>query len=98
MAVIYQGKEFTVVKCSVTLTEQESARLGNLVSAGKSTARRIVDHRILLLIAERAHRYCQSAAQIINALGVGSSTSHRAWEWFVEDELEAVLVPRKMPR
>jgi transposase len=93
-----QGKESAVVKYRVTLTEQERDALKKLASAGKGTARRILHARILLLTDQGEHGQHRSDGEIIDALDVGRSTIYRVRERFVEDGLEAALVPRKMPR
>ena len=89
-----------MVKYRVTLTEQErdALKLKKMASAGKGTARRVLHARILLLTDQGEYGQHRSDAEIIDALDVGRSTIYRVRERFVEDGLEAALVPRKMPR
>jgi len=87
-----------VVKYRVTLTEQERDALKKLVSAGKGAARKMLHARILLSTDQGEHGQHRSDGEIIDALDVGRSTIYRVRERFVEDGLEAALVPRKMPR
>jgi hypothetical protein len=98
IAATNQGKESAVVKYRVTLTEQERDALKKIGSAGKGTARSILHARILLLTDQGEHGQYRSDGEIIDALDVGRSTIYRVRERFVEDGLEAALVPRKMPR
>jgi transposase len=93
-----QGKESSVVKYRVTLTEQEREVLKNIVTAGKGAARKLLHARILLLTDMGEHGGHRSDDEITGALEVGRSTIYRVRERFVEDSLEAALAPRKMPR
>lgn len=87
-----------MVKYRVTLTEQERDSLKKMVSAGKGAARKLLHGRILLLTDMGEHGQHRSDDEITDALDVSLSTIHRVRERFVEDSLEAALVPRKMPR
>ena len=87
-----------MVKYRVTLTEQERVALKKLVSAGKGAARKLVHARILLRTDRGEWGQHRSDDEISDTLGVSLSTIHRVRERFVEDSLEASLVPRKMPR
>jgi transposase len=87
-----------MVRYRVTLTEQERDALRRIASTGKGTARRALHARVLLLADQGEHGQHRSDAEIIDALDVGRSTIYRIRERFVEDGLEAALVPRKMPR
>jgi transposase len=87
-----------VVKYRVTLTEQERDGLKKMVSAGKGAARKLLHGRILLLTDMDEYSQHRSDDEISEALDVSLSTIHRVRERFVEDSLEAALVPRKMPR
>jgi transposase len=93
-----QGKESPVVKYRVTLTEQERESLKKRVSAGKGAARQLLHARILLLTDQGEYGQHRSDDEITDALGVSRSTIYRLRERFVEDSLEAALVPRKMPK
>src|SRR5260370_3326894 len=98
MAGADQGKESAVVKYRVTLTEQERDALKKLVSGGKGAERNVLHARILLLTDMGDHGQRRSDDEITDALEVSRSTIYRVRERFVEDSLEAALVPRKMPR
>ncbi len=98
MAGADQGKESLVVKYRVTLTELERDGLKKMVSAGKGAARKLLHGRILLHTDMGEYGQHRSDDEIADALGVSLSTIHRVRERFVENSLEAALVPRKMPR
>jgi transposase len=98
MAGADQGKESPVVKYRVTLTEQERDALKKMVSAGKGAARKLLHARILLLTDMGEHGQHRYDEEITDALEVGRSTVYRVRERFVENGLEAALVPRSMPR
>ncbi len=87
-----------MVKYRVTLTEQERDALKKTMSAGKGAARKLLHARILLLTDMGEHGCHRSDEEITDALEVGRSTIYRVRERFVENGLEAALVPRKMPR
>jgi len=87
-----------VVKYRVTLTEEEREALKKLVSTGKGAARKLLHARVLLLTDQGEHGQHRSDEELTDALGVSRSTVYRVRERFVEDSLEAALVPRKMPR
>lgn len=87
-----------MVKYRVTLTEQERDELKKLVSAGKGAARKLLHARVLLLTDMSEGRRHRSDDEIKGALSVSLSTIHRVRERFVEQSLEAALLPRKMPR
>jgi len=87
-----------VVKYRVTLTEEEREALKKLVSTRKGAARKLLHARVLLLTDQGEHGQHRSDEEITDALGVSRSTVYRVRERFVEDSLEAALVPRKMPR
>lgn len=87
-----------MVKYRVTLSEQEREGLKKIVSAGKGAARKLLHARILLLADMGAYGQHRSDDEITEALDVSRSTIYRVRERFVEDSLEAALVPRKMPR
>ena len=87
-----------MVKYRVTLTEQEREGLKKMVSAGKGAARKLLHARVLLLTDAGEHGQHRSDDEITDALDVSLSTIHRVRERFVEESLDAALVPRKMPR
>ena len=87
-----------MVKYRVTLTEQERDGLKKMVSAGKGAARKLLHARLLLLTDAGEHGQHRADDDITDALDVSLSTIHRVRERFVEESLDAALVPRKMPR
>ena len=87
-----------MVKYRVTLTEEERDALKKMASVGKGAARKLLHARILLLTDQGEYGQHRSDDEITDALYVGRSTIHRVRERFVENGLEAALVPRDMPR
>ena len=70
----------------VTLSDADRSELGELISRGKPSARRVKRAQILLA-AERG----ESEAAIAKTLSVGTSTVHRTRSRFVLHGLEAAL-------
>ncbi len=85
-------------KYRVTLTEEERAELGRLVSVGKTAARRLNHARILLMADASAQGLGRTDEQIVEALNVGTRTVERVRQRFVEEGFEAALTPRPRPR
>ena len=84
-------KGMKMKKYRVTLTEEERAFLKELVSCGKSAARKITHARILLLADERSEAGRHTDEAIVKALQVGVITVARVRQRFVEQGLEAAL-------
>ena len=84
-------------KYRVTLTTEERAMLGDLVSVGKAAARKITHARILLLADERSEAGGRTDEAIAEALQVGTATVARVRRRLVEHGLEAAL-NRKVQR
>jgi len=82
----------------VTLTEEERADLTRLVSQGKAAARKINHARILLFADASAVGPAWKDEQIMAAAQVSRCTVERVRERFVEEGLEAALVPRPRRR
>lgn len=82
----------------VTLTLQERAELQAMVSKGTAAARKLVRARILLLADEAEGGPGKSDAEIVAALGCGRATVERVRKQFVEEGLEATLVPKPTTR
>ena len=80
-------------KYRVTLTTEERAMLGELVSVGKAAARKITHARILLLADEHSEAGGQTDEGIVRALQVGTATVARVRRRLVEHGLEAKLLP-----
>src|SRR6516162_3100043 len=80
----------------VTLTADERAALGQLVSAGKGAARRLTHARILLLADDAEGRRRPDEA-ITAALGTSLRTVERVRRRLVTEGLAAALNPRPQP-
>ncbi len=82
----------------VTLTDEERRSLRSLVSSGKGAARKLTHARILLKAdAGRGGSGWKDAA-ISEGVDVGTATVERVRKRFVEEGLEAALVPVKSNR
>ena len=75
----------------VTLTREERSELEEIVSTGKSAARKITRARLLLLADESAEGPAMADPEIVNALGCGRATVERVRKQFVEEGLEETL-------
>ena len=82
----------------VTLTDEERVQLDRMVRSGKSAARKLIRARILLQADAAEGGPAWSDEQIAQALRIGNSTVARARQRFVEEGLEAALVPRPTSR
>jgi transposase len=78
-------------KYRVTLTKEEQLELGELVSQGKSAARKITRGRILLLADENNPETRLKDAEIVKALQVSARTVERTRQNCVEKGIEAAL-------
>ena len=85
-------------KYVVTLTDEERQRLRALIAAGKGPARKLMHARVLLKAERRDGKPGWKNATIANGLEVGTSTVERVRQRFVEEGLEAALVPRRSQR
>lgn len=85
-------------KYIVTLTDEERQRLRALIASGKGAARKLTHARILLKADRRGRQPGWKDATIANGLEVGISTVERVRQQFVEEGLEAALVPRPSRR
>lgn len=75
----------------VSLSPEERESLNELVSKGKSNARKLTRARILLLADEKPGNVCWRDAQIAEALGISTRTVERIRQSCVEEGLEAAL-------
>ena len=82
----------------VTLTDEERRSLRALVSSGKGAARKLTHARILLKADASAGGPDWTDAAISEGVDVGTATVERVRQRFVEDGLEAALVPSKPDR
>jgi len=78
----------------ITLTDEERIELRKMVSVGKSAARKLVRARILLLADQVAGGAAKSDPEIVEALGCGRASVERIRKQFVEEGLEATLMPK----
>ena len=78
----------------VTLTPEEREQLRQMISRGKADARKLAHARILLQgdVAEGGPR--RTDEQIASALDASTRTVERVRERFVEEGLDAALLPR----
>ena len=82
----------------VTLTDEERVLLQAMLSSGKAAARKLCHARLLLLADEAADGPRRTDQEIAATLGIGLRTVERARQRFVEEGLDAALVPRPRPR
>ena len=78
----------------VTLTQSERQELRQLISRGKADARKLAHARILLQADEAEGGPRRTDGQIAGALDTATRTVERVRERFVEQGLEAALLPR----
>lgn len=77
----------------VTLTQQERDELQQMISRGKSDARKLAHARVLLQADESDQAVAGTDKQIAQALSLSTRTVERVRERFVEQGFEAALVP-----
>ena len=82
----------------VTLTAQERDELSAMISKGKADARKLAHARILLQADESEGGPGGADEQIAAALDTSTRTCERVRERFVEQGLEAALLPRPTSR
>ena len=82
----------------VTLTDEERRSLRTLVSSGKGAARKLTHARILLKADASAGGPNWTDAAISEGVEVGTATVERVRQRFVEEGLEAALIPSKPDR
>ena len=82
----------------VTLTDEERRSLRALVSSGKGAARKLTHARILLKADASPGGPNWTDAAISEGVDVGTATVERVRQRFVEEGLDAALVPRKPDR
>lgn len=85
-----------VDKYRVTLTAEERAALEQLVSAGKTAARKLIHARILLL-ADTSPGPIRTDDDIVAAVGIGPRTIARVRQRFVTEGFTAALNHRPQP-
>ena len=82
----------------VTLTQEEREQLHLMISRGKSDARKLAHARVLLQADESEGGPRRTDEQVASALDVSTRTVERVRERFVEQGLEAALLPRPSKR
>lgn len=82
----------------VSLTNEEREELTQLVSKGKTNARKITRARILLLADEKQEPSGWIDARIAEALGISSRTVERIRQTCVEEGVEAALNHKRPKR
>ncbi len=82
----------------VTLTQPERQELHQLISRGKADARKLAHARILLQADEAEGGPRCTDEQIASALNAATRTVERVRERFVEQGLDAALVPAPSKR
>ena len=83
-------------KYRVSLTDKERTALEQLVSVGKSAARKLTHARILLLADAAAEEDC-SDDEIVAALGAGTRTIARVRKRFVTEGFLVALDHKPQP-
>ena len=82
----------------VTLTGEERDRLGRMISRGKAAARKLAHARVLLQADEAEGGPAWVDEEIASALVVSVRTVERVRQRFVEQGLEAALLPKPSQR
>jgi len=85
-------------KYRVTLEVQEREELTRLVSVGKAAARKLTHARVLLMVDESPGGQARKDQDIAEALALSVKTVERVRQRFVEQGLEAALVPARSKR
>jgi transposase len=95
----HAAKEADMLKrYRVTLTEDERSGLEQMINSGKAAARKLAHARVLLKADEAEGGPGWGDAEIAEAVEVGLVTVARVRQRFVEEGLEAALVPRPTAR
>src|SRR4051812_50059015 len=87
-----------VKRYRVTLTAAERSGLEQMIGSGKAAARKLAHARVLLKADEGAGGPGWGDGQVAEAVEVGLVTVARVRERFVEQGLEAALVPKPTAR
>jgi transposase len=82
----------------VTLTQPERQELQQLISRGKGDARKLAHARILLQTDEAEGGPRRTDEQVASALDASTRTVERVRQRFVEQGLDAALVPARSAR
>lgn len=82
----------------VTLTAEERDDLGRMISRGKADARKLAHARVLLQVDASEGGPGWTDAVIAEAVRVSVRTIERVRQRFVEEGLDAALLPKPSPR
>ncbi len=82
----------------VTLTQPERQELQQLLSHGKADARKLTHARILLQADESEQGPSRTDQEIAGSLNIATRTVERVRERFVEQGVEAALLPKPSKR
>lgn len=85
-------------KYRVTLTPEEREVLGRMIARGKAAARKLAHARVLLQADEAEGGSARADEDIAAALNVSVRTTERVRQRFVEQGLEAALLPKPAKR
>jgi transposase len=96
--VVWRWEAAVAKRYRVTLTREEREALGHMISRGKAAARRLVHARVLLQADASAGGADWTDTRIAEAVRVSVRTIGRVRQRFVEEGLEAALLPRPSPR
>jgi transposase len=93
------GREDVVAKkYRVTLTAEERVELEALISKGKADARKLAHARVLLQADEADGAPARTDQEIASALDTSTRTVERVRRRFVEEGLQAALLPSPTKR
>lgn len=85
-------------KYRVTLTAQERGELEAMIAKGKASARKLAHARVLLQADEAESAPARTDDDVAAALNLSTRTAERVRQRFVEQGLEAALLPKPMRR
>lgn len=85
-------------KYRVTLTAQERGELEAMIAKGKASARKLAHARVLLQADEAESAPARTDDEVASALNLSTRTAERVRQRFVEQGLEAALLPKPMRR
>lgn len=98
VAGIIKGEEGVAKKYRVTLTGEERRELEALISQGRGAARKLAHARVLLQTDEGKQGPGRTDLEVASGLNLAPRTVERVRQRFVEEGLEAALVPRPSRR
>lgn len=85
-------------KYRVTLTAEERAELGAMITRGKADARKLAHARILLQADEAAGAPARTDEEVASSLDTSTRTVERVRRRFVEEGLQSALLPKPTKR